>query len=104
MLCNDFAEVCLRLIDLLLDLLVNSELDWYRLWEVASDRLGVEDELVVHNRVAHVVVQSQGWGTIHHRVLADESSSCVLVHDKLQRLVEEAVLAVAMPELVCSLL
>jgi len=93
-----------RRVDGLLHRVVDVEGDGLGLGQVgAHGRVG-EVEAVVEDDVVDVVVEAVRGRAVHHAVLAHEAGGGIVVDDELQRLVEPAVAAVAVPVLVRALL
>lgn len=72
--------------------------------EVGAHGGVVEGEGVGEDLLVGEVVEAVGGGAVHHRVLAHEARGAVVVDDELERLVEPAVGAVAVPVLVGAFL
>lgn len=84
------------------DVLIEVEFYGKGFRKVGAD-VGVgEIEFVGENEHADVVVQTVGGGSIHHRVFAEETGGTIVVDNELKGFVVPAILAVAMPVLMCA--
>lgn len=98
------GEVSLSVSNVLVEVWREGEAEGCGVGEVRADFCGVEGEGVCEDEHVCVVVQAVGRGAVHHRVLACEACSAIVVNDELEGLVEPAVGAITVPVLMGTLL